>query len=223
MSYSINIRERAVLLRKQGYSIKEVASKLRIAKSTSSVWLRDILLNSQAQTRLKNRRIFGQYKARLVQFEKSDKQQRIRSIVAEQTLSKIEMSRELCKLCCALLYWCEGNKNGDTLVRFTNSDPQLIKIFLSLLRRGFDIVEAKFRALIHLHQYHDEKKQKKLWHEITNIPLNQFNRTYWTPHTGKRKHDNYPGCIAISYYDARVAKELTTIYNSFVQRGVGQW
>lgn len=220
MSYPLVTKERALFLRRKGFSIKEVAAKLKIAKSTSSVWLKDILLDEKAQNRLKKRRIFGQFKSRLIHFKKRKEQQDKRYIKVEQILSKIEISKELCKLCCALLYWCEGNKGRDTMVRFTNSDPQLIKMFLSLLREGFDINESKFRALIHLHQYHDEEKQKVLWHEITKIPLNQFNRSYLKPNTGKRRHDNYPGCIAISYYDAEVAKELTTIYNSFVQRGV---
>lgn len=220
MSYSLATKEKAFSFRRKGFSIKEIAVKLRIAKSTSSLWLNDILLDEKAQNRLKKRRMIGQYKARFIQFKKREEQQSKRYAQVEKILSKIEMSKELSKLCCALLYWCEGNKGRDTMVRFTNSDPKLIQIFLSLLRKGFDINESKFRALIHLHQYHNEEKQKLLWHEITKIPLNQFNRTYWKPNTGKRKHDNYPGCIAISYYNAEVAKELTTIYNSFVQRGV---
>lgn len=221
MSYSLITKEKALSLRKKGFSIKEIAAKLKIAKSTSSVWLKNVLLDKKAQKRLKKRRIFGQYKSRLIHFKKREEQQSKRHIRVEKILSKIEMSKELSKLCCALLYWCEGNKGRNALVRFTNSDPQLIQMFLFLLRKGFDINESKFRALIHLHQYHNEEKQKVLWHEMTKIPLNQFNRTYWKPNTGKRKHENYPGCIAISYYDAEVAKELTTIYNSFVQRGVG--
>lgn len=220
MAYSITVKEAAIFLRKQGYSIKEIAAKFKIAQSTSSEWLKNILLDNRAIIRLKERRILGQYNSRQVFARKREQQEQKRQVLVEQILSKIEMSGELCKLCCSLLYWCEGNKGRDTLVRFTNSDPQLIKTFLSLIRKGFNTDESKFRALIHLHQYHNEEKQKNFWHEITGIPLDKFNRTYWKPNTGKRKHDNYPGCIAISYYDAKVAKELTTIYNSFVRRGV---
>lgn len=221
MSYSLAFKEKVISLRKHGYSIKEIAAKFGISKSTSSEWLRDVLLDNKALIRLKERRILGQYKSRLVFAQKREQQDKKRQKLVEQILSKIELSQELCKLCCALLYWCEGNKGRDTLVRFTNSDPFLIKTFLSLLRKGFNIDESKFRALIHLHQYHNEQKQKVFWHGITEIPLSQFSRTYWKPNTGKRKHDNYPGCIAISYYDAKIAKELTAIYNTFVQRGVG--
>ncbi len=32
---------------------------------------------------------------------------------------------------------------------------------------------------------------------------------------GTRTKVGYPGCIAISYYDAKIAKELDALYNAF--------
>lgn len=221
MSYSTKLKKRAVYLRKQGYSIKEIASLLNIAISTSSLWLNNVELNSRAQTILREKRILGQYKSRLTLKEKRHKKDLERWALVNELLSKIIPSKELYKLCCSLLYWCEGNKSKDTYLRFTNSDPTLIKTFLFFLRNGFKIDNSKLRILMHLHEYHKENIQKEFWHEITKIPINQFHRTYWKPHTNKRKHDNYPGCIAISYYDAEVAKEIMSIYNSLVHRGVG--
>lgn len=134
-------------------------------------------------------------------------------------LEKIHWTKEICKLCCCLLYWCEGNKISNQ-VRFTSSDPSLIKLFLSLLRQGFYIDESKFRALVHLHSYHNEEKQKAFWGQVSEIPINQFYRSFHKPNTGQRIHKEYPGCLAISYYDSKVAKELLSIYNAFTQRGV---
>lgn len=68
---------------------------------------------------------------------------------------------------------------------------------------------------MHLHQYHDEIKQKSFWQNITKIPINQFNRTYWKPHTGKNSRPDYPGCLAVTYLDAKVAKQIAAIYNTF--------
>lgn len=219
MSYPIDLKEKATQLRKKGYSIKEISKKFKIAQSTSSLWLSNIELPFQAQERLRKKKILGQYKAVLVKRKKRelDRNKLLKEVAL--MLSKLKESRELYKLYCSLLYWCEGNKDG-AFVRFTSSDPTLIKLFISLLRKGFKVDEAKFRGLIHLHSYHDETKQKLFWSAITEIPLYQFNRSYRKPNTGKRKQENYPGCIAISYYDSKVAKELKAIYNIFVQRGV---
>lgn len=75
---------------------------------------------------------------------------------------------------------------------------------------------------MHLHKYHNESEQKQFWQNVTQIPEKQFSKTFWKENTGIRFHENYPGCLAVYYYDAKIAKELATIYNSVVQyRGVG--
>lgn len=221
MAYQIEVKEKAANLRKKGYSIKEIARLLNIAKSTSSTWLGNISLSLKAQNRLKSRRILGQYKSMVIARKKREKQQLMLAVEAKKLLSKIMPTPEIYKLCCALLFWCEGNKNTTSL-KFTNSDPTLISNFLYLLRSGFNIYESKLRALVHIHEYHNDFTQKKFWSEITKIPLSQFHRSYKKPNTGKRYKKNYPGCLSLVYYDASVAKELEAIYNTFSKpRGVG--
>lgn len=118
------------------------------------------------------------------------------------------------------MWWCEGSKTTIS-VKITSSDQILVSNFLSLFRFAFDLNESKFRCLLHLHDYHNEEVQKNFWSDLTKIPLNQFYRSYHKPNTGKRTRENYPGCIAVAYYDAKIAKELLAIYNAFTKlRGV---
>lgn len=217
MAYPIKIKNQAISLRKKGFSLKEVAEKLDVAKSTSSVWLQNVNLNQKAQERLKKLRIIGQYKSRFIKkIQKENLIKRYR-LQAYQEISKINFNKNIYKLLYSFLYWCEGAKLNSNHVRFINSDPNMIQVFLKLLRTSFKLDERKFRALIHLHDYHDEKKQKKFWAEITKIPLLQFNKSYHKPNTKKRIRDNYPGCLAIYYFDHKIAKELAALYNSFVK------
>lgn len=219
MSYSNELKEKAIQLRKKGYSLKEISAILKIAKSTTSVWLNGIILSSSAQKRLKQKQILGQYKTTLLKRKAKELQKQKHEQNAINLFNKISLSKEIAKMCCALLWWCEGNKD-DSMVRFTNSDSSLIQNYLSLLRMGFDIDESKLRVLVHLHSYHNEQVQKKFWSSITNIPLTQFHKSYQKENTRKRIHKNYQGCIAITYYDAKIAKELEAIYNIFTRRGV---
>lgn len=220
MAYSQEIREKAKSYRKLGYSIKEVAILFKISPSTASRWLREINLDSQAIARLNKRKIYGQEKSRKILIAKATVINEQIARKARFSLNKIPSSKELSKLFCALLFWCEGSKSNNSL-KFTNSDPQLIKLFLKLLRAGYTIDEKKFRALMHLHQYHNETRQRHFWQEITGIPKEQFNRSYMKPNTGKNKRKNYPGCLAIAYYDSKVAKELASLYNSFRIKQIG--
>lgn len=220
MAHRIEIKDKAIALRKKGYSLKEISEQLKIAKSTASVWVSHIELSLSAQNRLAKKEILGQYKSVLLKKQKREKQKESLEKAALEMLKDIPLTNHLLKLCCALLWWCEGNKSTNC-VRFTSSDPSLIKNFLYLFRTGFKLDEKKFRALLHLHTYHDETVQKNLWSKITKIPLSQFNKIYQKTNTGKRSKDNYPGCIAVTYYDAYIAKELEALYNTFtILRGV---
>lgn len=222
MAYSIEIKEKAKRLRKGGFSLKEISEKLGIAKSTASAWLAHIKLGSKARKRLQKRQIIGQYKAQQTKRVKRKKLLSQYRKEASRQLSLIKFDQKLHKLLSALLFWCEGGKNEQSCVEFSNSDPLMIEVFVKLLRSTFNLDERKFRVLMHLHEYHDEEKQKEFWSKITKIPKNQFTKTYQKPHTKKRKRENYPGCIRVSYYDAHLARQLHAWYNSFAKslRGV---
>lgn len=212
MRYPIGLKEKAINLRKRGYSLKEISNLLGIAKSTSSLWARGIILSNPAKGRLKRRGILGQYKSALIKTKKRREYLKNLRLNIRLGLRRIRKTKEIYRLLSAILFWCEGNKNDVSFVRFTNSDPEMVGCFLNLLRKAFDINESKFRALIHLHSYHNEEKQIDFWSKITRIPKKQFYKSYQKKNTGKRIKADYPGCVAISYYDAKVAKDLWAYY-----------
>lgn len=220
MAYRIEIKDKAIALRKKGYSLKEISEHLKIAKSTTSVWLSSIGLSMFAQEVLAKKKVLGQYKSVLLKRKLKDLRRQADETKAHEIVKNLSLSKEHIKLCCALMWWCEGNKNSSFL-RFTSSDVTLIRNYLSLLRKGFILDESKFRVLVHLHAYHNDYKQKMFWSQVTQIPLSQFNKSFQKINTGKRTRENYPGCIALTYYDVRIAKELEALYNEFTKsRGV---
>jgi hypothetical protein len=216
MSYSSAVKSEAIRLRKSGYSIKEVAEKLRIAKSTSSVWLSNIKLNKLAQERLKKRKILGQYKSTQIAKEKRTRLIESYNNNAKGIISKIDVDKNLYLLLGSIMFWAEGGKNLSVL-SFTNSDSNMVNLFLKCLRSSLQLDERKFRIKIHVHEYHNEAKILKYWSEVTKIPLSQFSRSYLKPNTRKRKRENYMGCANIRYYDYKVALELSSIYNMFAK------
>ncbi len=131
------------------------------------------------------------------------------------SFKKIKMTTSLLKLIAAIFIWTEGEKGGFTRLGFTNSDPKMISTFMYALRKSFKLDEEKFRAIVHIHKYHNETEILKFWSRVTNIPLNKFNKSYLKPHTGKRKRENYMGSLHVTYYDYKVAHELASLYNTF--------
>lgn len=217
MAYSLEIKSFAKKLRRQGHSVKEISRELKISQSTSSLWVRNEKVSPKGKSRLRQRRIFGQYLASQTWKKKRQLEQNENKKFAGKLIHKIDFrSKQIKQLLCAILYWCEGSKTGGTL-KFSNSDPNMINAFLKLLRAGFEIDESKLRMILHLHGYHDKHKQTKFWSNIADIAPDQFYPPYVKPHTGKRKKEDYPGCAVIHYGSVKTLRRIKSLYNAFQQ------
>jgi len=103
-----------------------------------------------------------------------------------------------------MLYWGEGGKSGN-VVKFTNSDPDMIKIFLQFLRQICGIDENRLKALVHIYPDHKEKDLILFWAKKTGIPQEHFYKSYL--HEGKKgtyKNKAIWGTITVNYPDKRL-------------------
>lgn len=216
---SSNLKYRAIKLRRSGYFYAEIASELGLAKSTAYMWTHKEVLepkqvNALVERLRQNKRRRIKYLAILKRQKREERDRQIQQN-AIQIVNASELALNHKRLLCAILFWCEGGKDVAGGIRFMNSDPEMIRTFLVLLRQSFELDESKFRALVHLHEYHDQQKQLKFWSNLTKIPLGQFNKPYLKPHTGINTREGYPGCISVRYHDGSFGKLLKMIYIEF--------
>src|SRR3989344_4948050 len=215
------LKERAIALRKSGYLYAEIGRELAIAKSTAYLWTSNETLSPTESTRLIERlKVSKRERIKYLAVLKRQKREE-RDRLIQQNASRIVKATELTmnhrRLLCSMLFWCEGAKAVSAGITFVNSDPIMAKMFLELLRSSFKLDESKFRALVHLHEYHDRDKQLDFWSRVTKIPLSQFHKPYLKPNTGKNTRENYPGCISIRNFDSALGKLLKMIYIEFSQ------
>lgn len=117
------------------------------------------------------------------------------------------------KIAGIMLYWGEGAKTSD-VVQFTNSDPDMIRLFLKFLRDICGVSKKRLRAIIHLYTDQDRIFLEKYWSSITNIPREQFYKSH--VHVGKigtYKNKSRYGTLAINYSD----KRLLNVILSWIQ------
>lgn len=203
-----DIKEQAQLLRRRGYSFREISGCFCISKSTASVWCRQEIVTEVGLKRLKKLGDDGRLKGK----ETIKKKQKtiLDDIDRNCTVLKNKKyDRDEYKLFLALLYWGEGAKTGNS-VDFINSDPVMIKVYLWLFRNSFVINEDKLRVRLHLHNYHNQAEMIDFWSGITAIPKNHFS-IYNKPNTGINKKPGYKGCLSIRYGDSRILKEVFLI------------
>ena len=207
----------AIELRKRGHSLNEIVKVLDVSKSSASLWVSDVVLSKKAEKILLSKSTAGQLASQKAIKAKTVIKDQLASNAANLVLSNLILSKEYAKLLCAMIYYCEGRKSVREGMSFTNSDPGLISIFLRLFRGAFELYEEKFRVCVHLHSYHDPKKQLKFWSKTTNIPLRQFIKPYLKPSSGMYKKEGYPGCINVRYGDVRISRELRAIALRFMK------
>lgn len=223
MTYSNIIKIKAASLRKKGMSIPRIANELHIAKSTISLWVSTVPLPVAIRRQLEMNSLSGREKGRkMIEIERQRKQTKREKEAYKIVQTQISRSdNNYWKHIASLLFWCEGGKRSLSSIYFTNSDPALIRAFLYTLRKGFKLKEDKLRAIMHLHSYHSEAKQRSFWSKISKIPISQFSKTYLKPHTKQRKRENYQGCLSIRYHDADLARLLDALYHSFAKKIMG--
>ncbi|MFA6285010.1 MAG: helix-turn-helix domain-containing protein [Parcubacteria group bacterium] len=177
-------KARAIELRKQGFSYNEISGKLKIPKSTLSLWLSNIELSQKAKNRISAR----VHKGSIAGLLKRNKNQ---TILAKKradeirSLAKIETSGLLKNrlfLTGVSLYWAEGYKKGAhgskwKAVDFANSDPDLIKIMMKFFRKICKVENSKIKIQLIAHKNVDIKKALQFWSILTKIPENQFIKT----------------------------------------------
>lgn len=213
MAYPSSMRREAVILRKQGYSLKELSNRFGVVKSTIALWTEGVVMGEEAERRLLTVIKRGQFV--------SAQNKRARTKATEDQYFKeareeIQSSPNYNKIICAMIYWCEGAKSVKGGIAFTNSDPNLVRTFLKLLRECFVLDENKFHPCIHLHSYHLPQKQLDFWSKVTDIDKQQFIRPYQKPNTGKRIHQNYQGCISVVYRSSDLARRLVAIAKAYL-------
>ena len=191
-------KEKAIKLRKQGLSYSEILKQVPVAKSTLSLWLRNIGLAKRQKQRLTEKKMAAMKRG-------WEKCRRRRILLSEKIKSEAGKEikningRELWLIGTAL-YWAEGHreKTRSSNVRFTNSDSRMIKLFLKWLQKICKVSKKEISFEIYLHETaaNREKEIRKYWSKITNFPLVQFQKIRWKRHKINTKRKN----IGKDYY-----------------------
>jgi|SRR3989344_795279 len=195
MRASIESKKMAIKLRRKGLSYNEIRQYVKVAKSSLSLWLKDIELKPEHRERLYTKKIQV-----LNLGTKSQKERREREIQGIIDLAEQEvvfpLSEDTYRLMGAALYWAEGSKTG--LCEVTNSDPHVIVFMVEWIKKMFGINPKDLKARLNIYPQQDDNKIKKFWSELTGIPVDRFGKSFVKPlSTGYRKNNLYYGTIKV--------------------------
>ncbi len=205
-----DLRIKARQLRALGQDYEEIAAALGVAKSTVSLWVRDlprVPRSSTAEGRKRSTEGTDRYWAAYRQVTEATRAAARASAAAEVG----ELTNRELVLAGAIAYWCEGSKNRpgpwNDHVAFTNSDPALIRFFLRFLEaNGTPQEDISFR--VYIHESADVESAQRFWLDATGGSLAQFRTPTLKRHNPRTVRKNlgegYHGCLRVDVRRSRV-------------------
>lgn len=201
------LRNKAVLLRRRGFSYGEIGQEIPVSKSTLSLWLHTVPLRPKDRQRLYTKQIQV-----LARGPRSQKERRAREISAIIDRARAEirfpLTPEAYKLFGVALYWAEGSKKKN--FEITNSDPHLILFMVRWLEKVFGLKPQILKARLNIYPQQNDLKIKHFWSKLTHIPVKNFGKSFVKPaNKGYKKNNLYYGTIKI-YIPKGTDMKLTT-------------
>jgi hypothetical protein len=193
-------RERARQRRAEAWTLGEIAAELGVARSTASLWVRDVAFVPRPRNRgAPSQRLHPQRVARLREIEE---------LRADGVARVGELSRKEHLVAGAALYAGEGAKT-DGVVKFANSDPLMVLFFTTWLRTFFVIEEQRLRFRLYLHHGLDLDAAHSFWSALTAIPPRQFLAPYRAVADSSIRSTKHPrGCATVAYACSRTHRSI---------------
>jgi hypothetical protein len=188
-------REKARGLRKaEGLPIKEIARRLRVSTSSVSLWVRDIEL-----TETQRRKLLAMNPAynrqRLGQTAWAEECRRRRRAFQDEGRAAAQLGNSLHVAGC-MLYWAEGAKTRNA-VRLSNSDPEVVNVFVKFLRAYFDLEDEDIRVTCNLFADHADRQFEieQFWLDtlgLTRTSLCKSTVNVYSRHTERKRMNKLP-------------------------------
>lgn len=207
----LELKLKAQKLRACGLSIKKIEEKLKVSRSSVSLWVRDVKLTKKQIKRLyvnkKTGNLKGSYIAAKNKIKKKKELIRVMTENGEKEVGNISNRDDF--IAGIAMYFAEGTKNSNN-VSFSNSDPRAIKFIIEWFRKICKVPGEKIRCNLYIHNNLNEVKAKEYWSSLIGIPLEQFRKSYIVKNNINRlrKVKHIYGVFRITVSDADLNRKI---------------
>jgi hypothetical protein len=196
-------KSQAIALRKRAFSIRDIANKLDVSKSSVSLWCRNVVLSQKQLKKIKDNFIIKSAPGRLVG-AMMNKNKKIDAMSKHRddgikTVGKLS-DREILLVGTAL-YWAEGAKTMSRFL-FVNSNPDMILVMMRFLQKVLKVPKNEITVGVQINSIHRYRIDKVLlfWSKLLDLPNSQFNKPYYVNVKAKKTYenmDNYYGTVRL--------------------------
>lgn len=181
--YKQLVKDKAIELRKEGYSYSHISSKIDVAKSTLSEWLKNTLFLPNEITKHNKLDNINN----LINIKRSDKARSFKKAFEYADKKVGKLSRRDVFMLGLGLYIGEGSKTANQ-IRIVNSDPRIIKFAIRWFKDSFGLTNNNFRVRLHIYPDNDEVNAINFWANYLNIKKVFFQSSHVDIRTNKKKN-----------------------------------
>lgn len=205
MKALVREKQKAIALRKKGYSYSEILKEVPVAKSSLSLWLKDLPLTKSEKEVLRKRKNSNISSGRIKAASELRKRrlEREKMWLNEAEVVFSQLRNDPMFHIGVSLYWAEGSKRSNQW-QFSNSDPEMIEIMLQWLEKFFSYHRTKLAYRIYAHDAYADQNIEKWWRECLELGVAKFGKTTRKPTVlGYSKRPGYKGCFRIEVPKSR--------------------
>lgn len=202
-------KEQAISLRKRGWSLGMIANELSVAKSTVSLWVRDVIVPEEFALNLKKSgsdiKIAHETKNRQLREKRVKCQSNGRYHIKNSDKASIK------KGFFYALFIAEGDK-ARNYVAFSNTDPMLVRYFFDCVNEFFSVEEREWKVRINCYTNNGLTLEdiETYWLGVLGLSKENLNKATVKQnyHTSSRKVKHPYGVCRIKLHRTDIVQNL---------------
>lgn len=200
MKARVEVKQKAIELRKKGLTYKEIMEQLSVSKSNLSGWFKYINYTEVELKDINDRISKNQTSARLrASFTNRSRRLKREELVFDESIKIFaKYKKNPLFIIGVTLYWAEGGKRTDQF-QFVNSDPEMIKFMVFWIENFLHCKKDDIGYRLYMHKIYNYENCEDFWAKFIGVKKDIFYKTIYKPTKHKvKKNPNYMGCLRLS-------------------------
>lgn len=202
-------RQLARELRSDGLLLREIGGIVGVSAGTVHRWVRDLPVPRAARPGGDPEHM---HRMRRAHWDRVLAEREVERAAVQRAAAGAvpPLTPPVLRLLASVAYWCEGTKSKSwrraESVKFINSDPGLVLLFLAFLRQE-GIRDERLRVAVSIHEDADVVGAQQYWSDLLGVPVERFQPPWLKRHNASTSRKNvgeaYVGCLVIGVRESR--------------------
>jgi hypothetical protein len=212
-------KNKAIELRKKGYSYSDIQKNISVSRGLLSYWFKDLVLTDEERLVIESKILTNRQKGLHKSCETNRNLRLNREIVVFEDAKRIfsKMREDVSFIIGISLYWAEGAKRHNVF-QFVNSDPDMVCFMYKWIQKYLEMERSKIRFRLFIHDIPGYENIEMFWGSKLGLKPDIFQKTIYQPTKFRfKKNPDYKGCMRLSISNVYVLRLMKAWQKLLIQ------